>query len=64
MATVYRARISQPSTLQPLHELDGRMCIAVDNGPDDVRLYFTDGPVHSMQAKRLWITRIRLSSAG
>lgn len=64
MNKTYRAWINQPSTLQPLHKLHGTYCIAVEDRPGNVRLYFTEGPVHSMDADPLWITEVKLSSAG
>ena len=65
MSTPYRAVINQPSTLQPLHHLHGRYCIAVESDKDrnDVTLYFTEGDLHSMTAFRHWISRVKLSSA-
>lgn len=59
----YRAWINQPSTLDPLHHLHGMKCIAWNDRPGNVRLFFTEGPVHSMDAKPLWITKVKLSSA-
>ena len=67
---IYRAWINQPSTLQPtlqpLHHMHGKRCIAVEDRPGNVRLYvrlyFTEGPVHSMDAKPLWISKVKLSS--
>ena len=58
----YRAWINQPSTLQPLHSLHGTKCIAVHDRPGNVRLYFTEGPVHSMDASPLCISKIKLSA--
>jgi hypothetical protein len=60
---IYRAFINQPSTLQPLHKLHGQRCIVDDKGDDDVTLYFTDGPIHSMTALRQCISRLHLSAA-
>jgi hypothetical protein len=59
---IYRAFFNQPSTLQPLHALHGQRCIVHDTGGDDVTLYFTDGPVHSMTALRQCVSRIYLCS--
>ena len=58
----YRAWINQPSTLQPLHALHGKYCIAQNTGGGGVRLWFTEGPVHSMDAMRLWISECYLSA--
>ena len=60
MINVWRARIDQPSTLQPLHHLDGRVCIVVDTHPRRpvVTIYFTDGPVRSMECPRLCLSLI------
>lgn len=63
MPNIYRAWINQPSTLQPLHRMHGRRCIAHDTGDQSVTLYFTDGDVHSMMAPRQCISRIHLSNA-
>ena len=61
---IFRAWINQPSTLQPLHNLHGVKCIAVEDRPGNVRLYFTEGAVHSMDADPLCVSEIKLSSAG
>lgn len=61
--SVYRAWINQPSTLQPLHDLHGQHCIAVDYGDGDVTIYFTEGAVHSMLVSNLCISQIKLSAA-
>lgn len=62
---IFRAVISQPSTLQTLHHLDGEMCIAAvdDNDSDFATIYFTSGDVHNMRVPRITIRRIKLSSA-
>jgi len=51
---IYRAWINQPSTLQPLHHLHGKYCIAVDKGKSykTVTLYFTEGEIYSILAPR------------
>lgn len=49
---IYRAWINQPSTLQPLHSLHATKCIAVDTGDRSIRIFFTEGPVHSMEVLR------------
>lgn len=61
--TIYRARINQPSTLQPRHDLDGKRCIVHDTGDQSVTVYFTEGPLHSTTVLRQCISRIYLSSA-
>ena len=61
---IFRAWINQPSTLQPLHKLHGTKCIAVEDRPGNVRLYFTDGAIHSMDADLLCVSEVKLSSAG
>lgn len=61
--SIYRAKINQPSTLQPLHDRHGERCIVYDIGGEFVTLYFTEGAVHSMEASRLCISRIYLSHA-
>lgn len=53
----YRAWINQPSTLQPLHALHGRVVIAVHDRPGNVRLFFTEGTTHSMDADPSCISR-------
>lgn len=62
---IYRAWINQPSTLQPLHSLHGKVCIVHDNDINsrNVTLYFTEGDVHSMDASRLCVSRVYLSNA-
>lgn len=62
---IYRAWINQPSTLQPLNHMHGMKCIVHDEHKADgeVTLYFTEGDIHSMQARKLWISRIHLSKA-
>ena len=59
----YRVWINQPSTLQPLHHLHGKKCIAWNDRPNNVRLFFTDGPIHSMDVDPKCVTRVKLSSA-
>lgn len=53
----YRAWINQPSKLQHLHHLHGKSCIAVHDRPGNVRLYFTEGSIHSMDANPLCISK-------
>lgn len=60
---IYRAWVNQPSTLQPLHHLHGKHCIAQDSQELTVRLWFTEGDTHSMQAPRECINQIKLSAA-
>lgn len=60
---LYRAWINQPSTLQPLHKYHGKVCIAYDNHTDDLTVYFTSGPIHSMTVLRECVSQIPLSSA-
>jgi hypothetical protein len=60
---IYRAWVNQPSTLQPRHDLPGRYCVCIDTGADTVRLYFTEGSLHSTIAPRECIARVKLSSA-
>ena len=61
MKRTYRAWINQPSTLQPLNNLHGRYCIVEDDGDVTVRLWFTEGSVHSMQAPRNSVSEVKLS---
>ena len=63
MRTIYRAWVNQPSTQQPLHHMHGEHCIAQDDGQPTVRLWFTEGSIHSMQAPRECISRLNLSAA-
>jgi hypothetical protein len=58
---IYRAWINQPSTSQPLHKFNGKNCIVQDTGEKSVRLFFTEGAIHSMQAPRQCISEIKLS---
>lgn len=53
-----RVWINSPSTLQPYHELHGRRGLAVYEQPQlgTVRVYFTDGPVHSMEVDPLYLS--------
>lgn len=60
---IYRAWINQPSSLQPLHRLHGVTCIVEDYGDRSVRLYFTEGAVHSSEAFRECVFRVYLSAA-
>lgn len=55
---ICRAWINQPGTLQPLHHLHGRRCIAIYDRPGNVRLWFTEGDVYSMDADPLWISEL------
>lgn len=64
MTAIYRAFICQPSTLQPLHKLNGVYCIAVDNGGTTIQLFFTEGSIHSIEAPRNSISKINLSAKG
>lgn len=59
----YRAWINQPSTLQALHHLHGKHCIVQDSGKRSLRIWFTEGEIHSMEALRECISRVKLSSA-
>lgn len=60
---IYRAWINQPSTLQPLHHLNGTRCIVDDQRQKTVTLYFTEGKTHSMVAPRQCVSRVHLSAA-
>ena len=59
----YRAWINQPSTLQPLHSFHGKPCIVQDSGERSLRLWFTEGDIHSMEALRECISRVYLSAS-
>ena len=61
MKRTYRAWINQPSKSQPLHDLHGRYCIVEDTGDVSVRIWFTEGSLHSMQAPRNTISEVKLS---
>jgi len=61
---IYRAWINQPSTRDPLHAMHGQRCIVEDHGEQSVRLWFTEGETHSMQALRGCVSEIKLSAAG
>lgn len=60
----YRAWIDQPSNLQPLNAYHGKRCIVQDDGKETVRVWFTEGPVHSMEIPRLCISELYISKAG
>lgn len=57
MANLYRAWINQPSTRQELHYLHGKRGIVNDDGNITVQIFFTEGPVHSMQIPRSTVSR-------
>lgn len=59
---LYRGRFNQPSTLQPHHDWHWRTVIVEDNGGPKVRVWFTEGPVHSAEVYRNTITNIGLDS--
>lgn len=61
MDKIYRARVDQPSTLQPHHEIHGKRGIVVDKYPDRpvVLMYFTKGKTHSMEIGRECVTKVR-----
>jgi hypothetical protein len=63
MTIMYRAWINQPSTLQTHHKLHGKYCIVIDNREQYLRVFFTEGPVHSMLMDRLCLSKCKLSSA-
>lgn len=53
-----RMWINQPSTLQQHHNLHGRNVLAVwGKGVKFVRIYFTTGPVVSMEIERICLSR-------
>lgn len=52
-----RMWINQPSTLQPLHKYNGINVLAVHEYDDTWLLYFLNGPVVSMQACGLWLSK-------
>jgi len=58
MAVNYPKRmwINQPSTIQPLHHLNGTNVLAVSEGAETMRIYFLAGDVISMQASPLWLS--------
>lgn len=64
MPKVYRAFITQPNHMPDCGIPDRTRCIAVEEGHEMVTVYFTDGPVHSIRVPTLYISRIRLSTAG
>lgn len=57
---VYRARIDQPSTLQPFHNLHGTKGIVVDDNSskNTVRFYLIEGPILSFDILRISIVQI------
>ncbi len=50
-----RATISQPSKLQPLHNLDGLHVLMDESYEGIATIYFLEGPVISMRIKTLWL---------
>lgn len=54
---VYRGWVNQPSTHQPLHSLHGKKCIVIHDRPGNVRLWFTEGEIHSVDADPLCVTQ-------
>lgn len=48
-----RMRVTQPSSLQPLHALDGTNVLAIPEYGNTMRIYFLSGDVISQQASRL-----------
>jgi hypothetical protein len=60
---VYRAWINQPSKFDHLHVMHGTKCIVIDEGEKSVRIYFTSGPIHSMQVMRQCVSRLYISAA-
>lgn len=62
--TIFRAWINQPSTFDLLHKMHGTRCIVQDDGGSTVRLWFTEGPIHSIEAPRKVISKLKLSEAG
>lgn len=60
---IYRAKISQQGSSDPFHHMNGKPCIAVDNGENTVTVYFTEGEVHSMMVPKRYISRAYLSDA-
>lgn len=49
--------INQPSTLQAHHALHGRNVLGADTRERFVRIYFTRGPVISMEIDRAALSR-------
>lgn len=57
MIKIYRGWFDQPSTQQDYHALHGRRCIVYDSGEGkSVQVYFTEGPVRSMEVLRYCIS--------
>lgn len=52
-----RMWVNQPSTLQPLHHLNGTNVLAVHEHGDTWRIYFLSGDVSSQQAPRAALSR-------
>ena len=51
-----RMWINQPSTLQPLHKLNGTNVLAVRQDNGNYRIYFLSGPVVSQDCPRLCLS--------
>lgn len=51
-----RMWINQPSTLQPLHRLNGANVLAVVENDATYKIYFLSGPVISQQCSKLCLS--------
>lgn len=60
----YRAWINQPSTLDLFQSYHGQKCIVQDDGELSVRVWFTEGPIHSMVIPRNCVSELKISKAG
>ena len=49
--------VNQPSTLQPLHHLNGMNVLAVHEYDDTYRIYFLSGPIESQQSSGLSLSK-------
>ena len=60
----YRGRVNQGNTHQPYKVRNGTPCIVQDYGDGWVRIWFTEGPIHSMEVAKISVSEIKLSPAG
>ena len=56
---IFRARIDQPSTQQPLHIDHGKVGIAVEKENGDLTIYFAEGSIISMCVLPTQIVEVR-----
>ena len=60
---IFRAKIVYQNSFTIPEGLVGRMCIVAKLTGITSRVWFTEGPVHSMNLPNLCLSRVNLSSA-